>query len=193
MNTIQSHDVVVDDIVYRSKTEARWAILFARSGVQFEYEPRAFTIPEIGGYVPDFYLPKCHGGCWIEIKGKAPTAIEQTKAIELHRITQQPVVILYGAYELLLNGSGDYDICNFGMLIVKGRKLIHAGTITPYSSFLSGLLGVPYKRIVEEAEIGAWRIDSERNIEGHNFNLWSTADLALDLISQQTGQRNFRA
>ncbi|MFE2283880.1 hypothetical protein ACFXDJ_06880 [Streptomyces sp. NPDC059443] len=56
---------------FRSRLEARWAVLFDTLGVRWEYEPQGFTIPRHGGgstpYLPDFYLPQC--GTWVEVKG----------------------------------------------------------------------------------------------------------------------------
>lgn len=49
---------------YRSRTEARWAVLFDYSGVGFQYEPEGFNLPS-GRYVPDFWLDM---GCYFEVK-----------------------------------------------------------------------------------------------------------------------------
>ncbi len=45
-------------------------------------------------YLPDFHLPTFH--CWVEIKGKPPTAEEQSKARNLTYYTQEPIHILWG-------------------------------------------------------------------------------------------------
>lgn len=59
---------------FRSRLEARWAVLFDALGVGWEYEPQGFMTPA-GPYLPDFHLP-CylpgHHSLWVEIKGGAP-------------------------------------------------------------------------------------------------------------------------
>lgn len=49
---------------YRSRTEARWAVLFDYCGVGFQYEPEGFNLSS-GRYVPDFWLDM---GCYFEVK-----------------------------------------------------------------------------------------------------------------------------
>lgn len=64
---------------FRSRLEARWAVFFDTLGVEYEYEPEGFELPNGMRYLPDFKV-KCYGtrgGCspekyfdlWIEIKG----------------------------------------------------------------------------------------------------------------------------
>ena len=50
---------------FRSRLEARWAVLFDQIGIGWLYEPQGFSI---GGqrYLPDFLL-EC--GTWVEVKG----------------------------------------------------------------------------------------------------------------------------
>lgn len=42
---------------YRSRTEARWAVLFDHAGYDFQYEPEGYDL-ESGWYVPDFWIPR---------------------------------------------------------------------------------------------------------------------------------------
>jgi hypothetical protein len=62
---------------YRSRIEARWALLFDLLKLQFMYEPQVVETP-LGNYLPDFFLPT--QSCWVEIKGPHPTWQERTKA-----------------------------------------------------------------------------------------------------------------
>jgi hypothetical protein len=55
---------------FRSRLEARWAVFFDRLGVEWEYEPEGFELKDGTKYLPDFYLPKFEGGCWVEVKPK---------------------------------------------------------------------------------------------------------------------------
>lgn len=53
---------------FRSRLEARWAVVFDALGIKWQYEPQAF---EVGGtyYLPDFWLPETQ--TWVEVKGSA--------------------------------------------------------------------------------------------------------------------------
>lgn len=53
---------------FRSRLEARWAVVFDAKGLPWEYEPEGFETP-CGRYLPDFrvqLLPTTP--CWFEIK-----------------------------------------------------------------------------------------------------------------------------
>lgn len=65
---------------FRSRLEARWAILFDESRVAWQYEPEGFRT-EAGIYLPDFYLPEVE--TYVEIKGPWPNAHEIAKAESL--------------------------------------------------------------------------------------------------------------
>jgi hypothetical protein len=49
----------------RSRLEARWATFFTAAALDWEYEPRTFSLRNNQIYTPDFYLPEVG---WIEIK-----------------------------------------------------------------------------------------------------------------------------
>ncbi len=61
---------------FRSRLEARWAVLFDHLGIAWEYEPQGFEIRDRSRsgsdartwrYLPDFYLPATQ--TWVEVKG----------------------------------------------------------------------------------------------------------------------------
>lgn len=68
-------------ILFRSKTEARWAVFFDSLGVEYRYEP---YYEEVGNdylsfnYLPDFYLQQ--QDIYIEIKPGKPCHTEERKA-----------------------------------------------------------------------------------------------------------------
>lgn len=79
MNEIKPIQTYYDGHWFRSRLEARWAVVFNALGVPYEYEPEGF---DLGGgmcYLPDFRV-KCHGkrgdykstpfDLYIEVKGK---------------------------------------------------------------------------------------------------------------------------
>jgi hypothetical protein len=43
---------------FRSRLEARWAVLFDSLGVEWEYEKEGYDLGEAGWYLPDFWLPQ---------------------------------------------------------------------------------------------------------------------------------------
>lgn len=84
-----------DGINYRSRTEARWAVLFNYLGIHYIYEIEKFK--RLGGAsIPDFYLPDYNvfyevgPGC-IEIN-----EVKQDKAQELASATGVPVLVTKG-------------------------------------------------------------------------------------------------
>jgi hypothetical protein len=55
---------------FRSRLEARWAVVFDELGYDWQYEPEGFEREWCGEtirYLPDFYLPEF--GTWVEVKG----------------------------------------------------------------------------------------------------------------------------
>lgn len=64
-------------IMFRSRLEARWAMLFDGLGIRWEYEAEAYrgeswTDAPPFTYLPDFWLPEY--GYWCEVKGD-PTSV----------------------------------------------------------------------------------------------------------------------
>src|SRR5712671_764844 len=82
-----------DGILYRSQTEARWAVFFLNMDIEFTYEDEYFDLDGLC-YRPDFWLPK--QSCWIEVKGPFPTQNEREKARRLAAHTGKTVYISFG-------------------------------------------------------------------------------------------------
>jgi hypothetical protein len=82
---------------FRSRLEARVAVLLDELGVAWEYEPQGFAT-DAGPYLPDFLAALDGGGaCWIEVKGKdAPTEREFAVAREVEAGTGSRLVFLCG-------------------------------------------------------------------------------------------------
>jgi hypothetical protein len=90
---------------FRSRLEARWAVIFDWMDVSWRYEPQGFELPKSGRYLPDFLLPdfeailsqttpKRASGLWIEVKGGDPARDERAKSRELAWESDRPVAIL---------------------------------------------------------------------------------------------------
>lgn len=90
---------------FRSRTEARYAVLFDALKLDWDYEPEGFEIGA-GRYLPDFFIrfPKDSSqakrwpgaGYWIEIKGGEPTAAELEKLAQVSRYTEHKAYLFAG-------------------------------------------------------------------------------------------------
>lgn len=98
----------LDGILYRSRTEARWAHFFDIAKVPFEYEPEGFSL-DGEWYVPDFKVMDVY----FEVKGKEPTPRERKLAKMLSQELKTPVVILVGnpGYGGLMYAYGVSKLC----------------------------------------------------------------------------------
>lgn len=93
MYEVKAIETEYNGYLFRSRTEARWAVFFDYVGEPYEYEKECFQLPS-GKYLPDFFLPKKN--LWVEIKGKEPTEKEWVKCIELFRSVGENVLCLWG-------------------------------------------------------------------------------------------------
>lgn len=62
---------------FRSRTEARWAVLFDEIGIKYEYEAEGYKLDDGTYYLPDFWLPTYRA--FVEVKGNHPTKKEWSK------------------------------------------------------------------------------------------------------------------
>lgn len=82
---------------FRSRLEARYAVLFDDLDIKWEYEKEGFNLPS-GRYLPDFWLPVDRW--WVEIKGEEPSKEEMQLCRELRAAlepTARGVIILSGS------------------------------------------------------------------------------------------------
>ena len=116
---------------FRSRLEARWAVFFDALGIEWQYEPEGFELPDGTRYLPDFWLPWTHpshpgSGFWVEIKAVKPTASESVKAHLLAILSGHSVLLFPGA-------PGDAAEIYFGRdwQIYHGRKSRMGINLTP--------------------------------------------------------------
>ena len=83
-----------DGYNFRSRTEARYAVLWKHCYWLYEFERQGFALRR-GAYLPDFYLPQ--QGIWVEVKGPPPSFAEEDLCQCLAVETRQPVIIAFGA------------------------------------------------------------------------------------------------
>jgi len=84
---------------FRSRLEARYAVLFTSLRIRFEYEMEAYRLGNLGGYLPDFWLPDV--GCWVEIKPGRPN---QRDAAVVHELARRS-----GRWVWLFMGTPQYN------------------------------------------------------------------------------------
>ena len=61
-------EVDYSGVTFRSRLEARWALLFDLAGWDWDYEPANYQVGVKSTYQPDFYLLKQK--LWVEVKGE---------------------------------------------------------------------------------------------------------------------------
>jgi hypothetical protein len=68
---IKTIPTTYNNIKFRSRLEARWAVFFDQLGIKYLYEFEGFELENKEWYLPDFYLPEY--GIYCEVK---PSIIE---------------------------------------------------------------------------------------------------------------------
>ena len=74
----------------RSGWERRYAVWLRDRGIEYEYEPKTFTLAGGLKYMPDFYIPSMNS--WVEVKG-VMTEKDQKK-IDLFRRTGKRLIVV---------------------------------------------------------------------------------------------------
>jgi len=85
----------LNGILYRSRTEARWAWFWHETGTPFEYEPEGYDLGNGDFYAPDFLLT--HRRIYFEVKPASPSTRELRVARKLAHASGRLVVIAAGA------------------------------------------------------------------------------------------------
>lgn len=75
---------------FRSRLEARWAVLFDHLEVSWEYEPEGLELDGVR-YLPDFRIPSM-GGMYVEVKGCA-TARDMKKIAAVAKAGERILVV----------------------------------------------------------------------------------------------------
>jgi hypothetical protein len=81
---------------FRSRLEARWAVVLDHIGIEWQYEPEGYNLGKAGCYLPDFWLPNLN--TFLEIKPVHPSPEERKKFQAL--LTHKQA---YGAWGFDLN------------------------------------------------------------------------------------------
>lgn len=141
---IQPIPTMYNDVKFRSRVEARWAVFFDAAGLRYQYEPDGFVVFE-GGYLPDFWLPDVK--MFFEVKGVDPDMEEMVKCAALCRRAECDVLLAVGApeerFQMLWFHRGDaregryvfahdrYAAAGFWLLSEEGGQCIGPATTMP--------------------------------------------------------------
>lgn len=93
-HTYAAKETMYAGVTFRSKLEAKWAVMLDTLGMRWEYEPKCFGTPE-GGYLPDFFV-KSPSPFWIEVKGPEPIERDYVRAMYVVKQTKQKFRFLVG-------------------------------------------------------------------------------------------------
>ena len=105
-------------ILFRSRLEARWAILFDALKIDWVYEPECFELSNGLKYTPDFYIDKYD--LYIEIKPNNDWMGEKYH-YDRYKSFSKHLVVLAGSYPSFntFNYSNDYEM---GVIFCPCRK-----------------------------------------------------------------------
>lgn len=78
--SIKAIETVYQGYRFRSRLEARWAVIFDALGLNWEYEPEGFVLPDGTWYLPDFYLKD--EGWFVEVKPDRPLTDEEKNKVQ---------------------------------------------------------------------------------------------------------------
>lgn len=67
---IKAIDTEYKGLLFRSRTEAKWAVFFDALKIKWRYEDEGFVLSDGTWYLPDFYLPTFNGGMFVEVKSE---------------------------------------------------------------------------------------------------------------------------
>jgi hypothetical protein len=93
MSEFKAIETTYNGYRFRSRLEARYAVLLDYVGIQYEYEREGFEVDGIR-YLPDFWLPVWK--TWLEVKGTKPNEEEIQKAIAVVRGTRRDLLLVVG-------------------------------------------------------------------------------------------------
>ena len=92
--TFKAIETIYNGYKFRSRLEARYAVLFEHLDLSFEYEPEGFDLGDGVWYLPDFCID---GSLWIEIKPPLTNGEGIEKAEKFVMATGMPLAICWGS------------------------------------------------------------------------------------------------
>jgi len=141
---------------FRSRLEARWAVFFDTLGIEWQYEPEGFNVPDLAGktkwrYLPDFWLPK--SDTWVEVKGD-PNGLSGDYGVMLaHTIDWGATPISSGLLIL-----GDIPDVTGATDVLHSHVRHHKGVLHRYAHFKAPggiIISDVWFRIIRDGEISS--------------------------------------
>lgn len=83
---IKPIQTMYNNVLFRSRLEARWAVFFTELGIKWDYEFEGYDLHGTW-HLPDFYLHDYQGGCYVEVKPGTFSKQENLKVIQLCAMT----------------------------------------------------------------------------------------------------------
>lgn len=96
-HTWEAKETVYNGQTFRSRLEARWAIVFDFLDISWEYESQLFRTPR-GHYLPDFKIrvKSEKKSCFVEVKGPEPVPVDYERAMNVAYQTGMRMRFLVG-------------------------------------------------------------------------------------------------
>jgi hypothetical protein len=91
---IKAIETKYKNYLFRSRTEARWAVFFDHARIKWEYEKQGFVLDNVP-YLPDFWLPEAK--MWLEVKGDEILPEEKKLCAALARESGFPCILAKGS------------------------------------------------------------------------------------------------
>ena len=114
-------------ILFRSKLEARFAYFFDQLRLSWKYETRAYKLPALGWYLPDFTL----SNIFVEVKPTYPLMIEINKMRALCHGTTRSGCILFGSV-----APPRINMVGLNRLFKSGKDVTHSDILKNISGAL---------------------------------------------------------
>lgn len=119
---LKAIDTPYKGYLFRSRTEARWAVFWDKIGLPFEYEVEGYDLSGVW-YLPDFSIAAWDA--FVEIKSEEPDAEAIEKCELLHKKSGKNVLLLYGqpwpdSYKALLFNSDSIAHSGIDARYLKG-------------------------------------------------------------------------
>lgn len=106
MNEIKPIETIYNGYRFRSRLEARYAVLFDECGIKYMYESEGFELSDKTFYLPDFYLPASK--TYFEVKG-IMTESDYHKVVQLQNDLKCSVAIGYGDFTFQASDQWEED------------------------------------------------------------------------------------
>jgi hypothetical protein len=175
---IKAIETTYAGIKFRSRLEARWAVIFDQTGISWTYEPEGYRLSDGQWYLPDFYLTDLD--VWVEVKGavnRLNVDLLARAAIDLPRRRRDNPTF---APDLLILGdvpnNADRAPSWIGLYSFWGERELDADV----HAFRVSLERGTFERY--------WVVDSDLLSHSHPSELWDSRGPILARMNQIAGK-----